>query len=131
MGVPIPLESGSRGDREQLRKQLREEVGNLQAVFPTQVLAHTFAFKPERSKQYLLERMKYTLEDLEDQHADLRAIQGMSNGDIIDAAFEQFHQCGRNVLSYVGDTFYLHNVGVLTQYRNHIHHLWQWNGVKN
>ncbi|MEI6128086.1 MAG: hypothetical protein WCQ99_16175, partial [Pseudomonadota bacterium] len=126
-GEPIPLRK-KMDFKIRLHDESRKKVGALQTIFPTQILGYAFRDDQELSETELLKRIEKTVQELKDRNADLRYAEGMSAQEILQSAYDHFdlHQ-KRRVLVKNGKkkTFLVMRPDVLSQYRNHIVHLFE------
>ncbi len=111
-----------------LHDDLRKRVGVLQTIFPSQILAYSFHNDTEVAESDLIERVAKTLHELQEANADLRYVEGLPVIEIITTAYEQFNQ-NRTRRILVKDAkekvYIIKNQAVLSQYKNHIVHLFQ------
>lgn len=126
-GEPIPLRK--RMDfKIRLHEDARKKVGALQTVFPTQVVGYAFDDARELSESELLKRVEKTLHELKDVNADLRYVEHLAAKDIIESAYGHFHLHTKRCVILRNDakkTYKVMRPDVLSQYRNHILHLFE------
>ncbi len=111
-----------------LHDDIRNKVGLLQTVFPTQIIAYAFHNKDVLSDAELIKRVEKTLSELKKIGADVRFAEKLSTLQIIESAYTHFdlHQKRRLLIYDEGKK--QHKVirhDVLSQYRNHIDHLFE------
>jgi hypothetical protein len=111
-----------------LHDDMRKKVGALQTVFPTQVLGYAFGEARELSRAGLVERVDKTLRALRRVKVDLRYVDGLSAQDIIQSAYEHFDQHRKRrllVRDARGQRYVVMRPDVITQYANHIRHVFE------
>jgi glycerol-3-phosphate O-acyltransferase len=126
-GEPEPLRK-TMDFKMRLHDDIRKKVGQLQAVFPTQIIGYAFHDKTILSDVELVRRVEKTMAELKKTGADLRHVEKLSTRQIIQSAYDHFdlHQ-KRRLLIYDG-VIKIHRAmrpDVLSQYRNHIVHMFE------
>ncbi|MCX8043420.1 MAG: 1-acyl-sn-glycerol-3-phosphate acyltransferase [Desulfobacterota bacterium] len=126
-GEPIVLRK--RMDfRLRLHEEVRKRVGMLQTVFPTQVLGYAFGDAQQLPENELIRRVEKTLQELRQTAADLRYVENLSPREIIAAAYPHFNMHRKRcALLYdpTNATYRVLRPDVISQYRNHILHLFE------
>jgi len=124
-----PLVLRKRMDfRVRLHEEVRKRVGMLQTVFPTQVVGYAFGDARQLSEADLVQRVKKTVEELRKTGADLRYVENLTAPEIIKSAYGFFHMHRKRcALLYdpLTATYRVLRPDVVTQYRNHILHLFE------
>lgn len=126
-GEPEPLRK-SIDFKIRLHDDLRKKVGQLQTVFPTQIVGYAFHEKKALTEAELVKRVEKTVSELKKIDADLRHVEKLSTQQIIQYAYDHFdlHQKRRLLIYDEGKkTHRVMRQDVLSQYRNHIAHLFE------
>ncbi len=132
-GKPIALRK-KMDFKVRLHEELRKKVGELQVVFPTQILGYAFHDDTTLTETELLSRVDKTMAALKSNHADVRFLEGLSSEEIVRRAYAIFNQNPkRRILTKdrTGDTYTVLRPEVLSQYDSHIAHLFETWHVKD
>ena len=111
-----------------LHDDIRKKVGQLQTVFPTQIIGYAFHDKTTLTEAELFRRVEKTVAELKKIGADIRHVEKLSTKQIIQSAYDHFdlHQKRRLLIRDSGKkTYSVVRPDVLMQYRNHIAHLFE------
>jgi glycerol-3-phosphate O-acyltransferase len=126
-GEPEPLRK-TMDFKMRLHDDIRKKVGQLQTVFPTQIIGYAFHDKTELTEHELFRRVEKTVAALRKIGADLRHVEKLSTRQIVQSAYDHFdlHQKRRLLVRNESKkTYTVMRQDVLTQYRNHIVHLFE------
>ena len=111
-----------------LHDDIRNKVGLLQTIFPTQIIAYAFHDKAVLTDAELIKRVEKTLSELKKIGADVRFVEKLSTLQIIESAYNHFDLHQKRRLLIYDESNKKHRVirhDVLSQYRNHIDHLFE------
>lgn len=111
-----------------LHDDIRKKVGLLQTVFSTQIVGYAFADDRELSEGELVRRVEKTVQELKKTDADMSYVEKLSTQEIIQSAYEHFNLHPKRrflVRNEAKKTYSVLRQDVLSQYRNHISHLFE------
>lgn len=126
-GEPVPLKK-SLDFKFRLHDDIRKKVGQLQTIFPTQIVGYAFADKHELPEADLIKRVEKTRQALKKTGADMRFVESLSTGEIIASACDHFNLHPKRRFLVKNETKKAYRVlrpDVMAQYRNHIIHLFE------
>lgn len=126
-GEPMPIKK-TMDFKFRLHEDIRKKVGQLQAVFPTQIVGYAFADEKEIPVTELAKRVDKTVQALKKTGADMRCVETLSTEDIIMSAFDHFNLHPKRrflVKNEAKQTYRVLRPDVMSQYRNHILHLFE------
>lgn len=126
-GDPEPLRK-SMDFKIRLHDDIRKKVGQLQTVFPTQIIGYAFHDRTTLTEAELFRRVEKTVNALKKIGADIRHVEKLTTMQIIQSAYDHFdlHQKRRLLVRNEGKkTYTVVRQDVLMQYRNHIAHLFE------
>jgi len=128
-GEPVPMKK-TMDFKLRLHDDIRKKVGQLQTIFPTQIVGYAFDDKKELRNSELIKRVEKTVHELKKTGADMRYIEKLSADEIIISAYDHFNLHPKRRFLVKNESSKIHVVmrkDVLSQYRNHILHLFeQW-----
>jgi len=126
-GEPVVLQK-KMGFKIRLHEDLRKKVGELQAVFPTQILAYAFQEDTELSESELLARVDKTVSAMKNVKADLGYVEGLTAKEIVQSAYDHFDMHRKRrflVWNEEKNIYVIKRKDILSQYRNHVLHLFE------
>jgi glycerol-3-phosphate O-acyltransferase len=126
-GEPVPMKK-TMDFKLRLHDDLRKKVGQLQTVFPTQIVGYAIADNKELPESELVKRIEKTVHELKKTDADMRYIEKLSTDEIISSAYDHFNLHPKRRFLVKNESRKTHVVqrpDVLSQYRNHIVHLFE------
>ena len=126
-GEPVPMKK-TMDFKLRLHDDIRKKVGQLQTIFPTQVVCYAIADNKELRHSELIRRVLKTVHELKKTDADMRYVENLSAEEIIKSAYDQFNLHPKRrflVKNEAGRTHVVQRPDVLSQYRNHIVHLFE------
>ena len=126
-GEPVPLKK-TMDFKFRLHDEIRKKVGQLQTVFPTQVVGYALGDNGDLRHTELLRRIEKTVHELKKTPADLRYVEKLSAEEIIKSTYEHFNVHPKRRFLVKNESSRTHHVlrqDVLSQYRNHILHLFE------